>query len=491
MPNRLKRRKAIQQLGMGVAGSWLLPGFLSRCSPADPGPEVNYSGTVAIIGAGPAGLYVADILRSKGIKVTVYEAGSQVGGRVKSLRNQPTEVYPNIPLMSSDFPLELGADSFIGTDSTLGKIVQVYGLKTTEFPPSANHFVMDGVAKSAADWGSDPDFASAIAFRQNLSSLAGSAQSVQQAVVAAGIGSRAHSFLNGMIGNTYGADNDLAGAGGIGEEEALRTGDGKILVLTGNPLQDLLISRFIGVQSSIKLNTPITSVQYGADPIVLTASDGATYQADKVIVTVPVSVLKGGGLAFSPGLPGTHTSSLAKIGMGASFRAIVEFKRNFWGETTGFILGSGDVPEFMSFGLSRSTFNATLQITVNGTKALTYSSLGDNAINQILADLDLLYGGQGTQFVRRKFDPMTSAETDPIWIKEDWTTREHIFGGYSYPLPGATNEDRKNIGQPISGKLFFAGEASDITGNAGMINGALASAERCAEEVVKSITEPA
>lgn len=476
---------------MGVAASWLVPGLLTRCAPADPGPEVNYAGTVAVIGAGAAGLYVADILRSKGIKVTVYEAGNQIGGRVKSLRNQPTEAYPNGPLMSSDFPIELGADAYIGTDSTLGKIVQAYSLRTTEYPSTANHFVMDNTAKSATEWGSDPDFAAAIAFRQNLSSLAGSAQSVQQAVVAAGIGSRAHSFLNGMIGNAYGADNDLAGAGGIGEEEALRTGDGKILVLTGNPLQELLISRFSGVQPSVKLNTAITSIQYGADPILLTASDGATYQADKVIVTVPVSVLKGGGISFSPSLPSTHTASLAKIGMGASFRAIVEFKRNFWGETTGFIFGSGNVPEFMSAGLNRSTFNATLQITVNGTKAQTYSSLGDNAINQILADLDVLYAGQGTQFVRRKFDPLTSSETDPIWVKEDWTTRPYILGGYSFPLPGATNDDRKNIGQPISGKLFFAGEGTDVSGNAGMINGALASAERCAEEVVKSILEPA
>ena len=476
---------------MGVAATWLAPGFLARCSPADPGPEVNYAGTVAVIGAGAAGLYVADILRSKGIRVTIYEAGNQIGGRVKSLRNQPTDAYPNSLLMSSDFPLELGADAFIGTDSTLGKVVQVYGLKTTEFPSTANHFVMDNTAQSATEWGGDPDFVAAMTFRENIASLAGSSQSVQQAVLAAGVGSRAHSFLNGMIGNVYGANNDLAGAGGIGEEESLRTGDGKVLVLTGNPLQELLISRFSGVQPSVKLNTAITSIQYGADPIVLTASDGATYEADKVIVTVPVSVLKGGGLSFSPGLPSTHTGSLAKIGMGASFRAIVEFKRNFWGETTGFIFGSGNVPEFMSAGLTRSTFNATLQVTVNGTKAQDYSALGDNAINQILADLDALYGGQGTQFVRRKFDPVTSSETDPIWVKEDWTTRPYILGGYSYPMPGATNEDRKNIGQPISGKLFFAGEATDVTGNAGMVNGALASAERCAEEVVKSILEPA
>lgn len=491
----MKRRKALQQLGLGVTGGLLLPGLLGRCTPDDPGPEVNYAGTVAIIGAGASGLYVADILRSKGIKVVLYEAGNQIGGRVKSLRNQPVESYPAIPDMSSDFPLELGADTFIGTDSILGKVVQVYRLSTTEFDPTSNHFILDNVAKSATDWGSDPDFAAAMTFRQNLKTLAGSGQSVQQAIVAAGIGSRAHGMLNGQIGNMYGADNDLAGVGGLGEEETLRTGDGKILVLRGNPLQELLISRFNGVLPSVKLNTPISSIDYNADPIILTAKDGATYQAEKVIVTVPVSVLKSGDLAFSPGLPGTHTGSLAKIGMGASFRCIIEFKRNFWGESPAFILGSSNVPEFMSVGLNRSVFNATLQVTVNGAKALQYSSLGDGAIDAILAELDLLYAGQATQFVRRYVvedpDTGTITETTPLYVKEDWTTREYILGGYSYPLPGATANDRKNMSLPINNKVFFAGEATDFTGNAGMINGALASAERCAEEVVKSITEPA
>ena len=480
-----------------MAGGALLPSILTHCSPADPGPEINYSGSVAVIGAGAAGLYVADILRSKGIKVTIFEAGSQIGGRIKSVRNQPTDQYPIIPYMGSDFPLELGADTYLGTDSILGKIVQVYNLATTEFPPTNSLFVLDNMAKSATDWGGDPDFNAAINFRQNLGTHVGSTQSVQQAIQAAGVGSRAYSMLNAQIGNVYGADNDLAGIGAIAEEETLRTGDGKVLMLTGNPLQELLISRFNGVVPMVKLNTPITSINYSSDPIVLSSKDGGSFEANKVIITVPVSVLKSGGISFSPGLTGAHTGSLSRIGMGASLRALIEFKKNFWGDTIGYILGSTNVPEFMSVGLSRSTFNATLQVTVNGNKASQYSAMGPEAtLNAMLADLDVLYPnpttpggpGQATQFIRKTVDPDTLEEKDSIYIIEDWTTREYIQGGYSYPLPGATNEDRKNIGQPINDKLFFAGEATDISGNAGMINGALASAERCAEEVVKSIT---
>ncbi len=475
----------------------MLPSFLTQCSPADPGPEISYAGTVAILGAGAAGLYVADILRSKGINVKVFEARDQIGGRVRSLRNQaavenlsnPTiPFYPNIPFMSSDYPLELGAQTIIGTDSIMGKVFQVYRLASLEFTPESRHFVLDNTPKSAADWAGDGDFQAAISFRQNLKNLSGSPLTAQQAIQSAGIGTRAYGMLNGQIGNAYGSDNDVIGIGELGEEETIRDNDGKILYLTGNPLQDLLISRFNAVQQYVQLNTPIKSIQYDADPIVLTAKDGTTFQADKVIVTVPVSMLKNGGITFSPGLPGAFTGSLAKLGMGASLRVIIEFKQNFWGESVGYILGSTDVPEFLSVGLNRSLFNSTLSVTVSGAKAAAYSSLGDGVITALLADIDLLYAGKGTQFVRKKV--VEGVETDPIFVLEDWTTNEYILGGYSYPLAGATNEDRKAIGQPIGSKLFFAGEATDITGQAGMINGALASAERVAEEVVTSILNP-
>lgn len=484
----MKRRKALQQIGLGVSGGLLLPSVFTGCTPNDPGPEISYDGTVAIIGAGAAGLYVADILRSKGIKIKIFEARNQIGGRIRSLRNQPVELYPSAPLLSSEFPIELGAQTIIGTDSILGKIFQDYRLNTIEYLPSSNHFVLDNLAKFASDWGGDIDFVNAMAFRQNLKSQAGSAQTAQQSIQAAGIGTRAYGMLEAQIGNAYGSSNSSIGIGELGEAETIRAGDGKVIGLKSNPLQDAIISRFSAVQQFVQLSTPITSIQYGDDPIILTTADGLTYEANKVIVTVPLSVLKNGILSFSPGLPGGFTGSLAKIGMGASIRVVVEFKKNFWGETVGFILGSNNVPEYFSAGMGRGNLNSTLSVTVNGSKAANYSALGDGVINAILADIDLLYAGKGTQFVRREVDKDTGLETDKkIFVIQDWTTMDYIKGGYSYPLPGATTNDRKAIGQPVANKLFFAGEATDISGQAGMVNGALASAERAAEEVVKSI----
>ena len=481
----MKRRKALQQIGWGISGGILMPSLLDACTPTDPGPEIVYDGTVAIIGAGAAGLYLADILHTKGIKVIVFEAREQIGGRILSLRNQSVDKYPAAPQMSSDFPIELGAQTILGSDSIMGKIFQAYNLPTIEFSPSANNYVLDGKAKSETDWANDADFLAAKNFKTNLKNNSGSSQSVQQEVVTAGIKTRAHGMLNGQIGNAYGSTNEKTGIGALAEGEKLRTSDGKIIGPKTNPLQDMLISRFNAIQPFVQLNTPITSIDYSSDLITLTAKDGTSYSVNKVIVTVPISILKNGSLTFTPSLPTAITGSLAKFGMGASLRAVLEFKKNFWGDTVGFILGSGNVPEYFSVGVGRSQFNRTLSVTINGDKASQYSAMGDGVVDVILADLDLLYEKQATQFIRQDITTLKN-----IFVRHDWTKTDYILGGYSYPLPGAKNDDRKAIGQSVSNKLFFAGEATDISGQAGMVNGALASAERAAQEVVLSITKP-
>ena len=475
-----------------------MPQLLSSCKKNDAGPEVNYSGTVAIIGAGAAGLYAADILRSKGIKIVVLEAGNELGGRIKTLRNQATipnqspsficnVLPPDLPSIA-DFPVELGAEITHGSDSIWGMIIKNLNVPTIDLAAATDQFILDQTAKSFSAWSGDSDFNSVQSFISGLPTYSGGALSVQQA---AGISDRGQALLNSQVGNYYGSSSSQVGARGLAQGLALIKHDGKWLVLKANPLQDLLLSRFSSVTPLIQMNTPVTSINYGTDPITLMDKSGNMIQADKVIVTVPVSILKGGAISFSPALPGTMTNSLANIGMDASVRVILEFKKNFWGAATGFIWGGATGPQYFNAGVGRSENYKTLSITINGPKATELSKLGPKMIEPILAELDAVYAGQGTLFVRRNItaDPMDPHYNEILFIIEDWAKEEFIKGGYSYPLVNATNDDRKNIGMPINDKLFFAGEATDVNGDAGTINGALASAERVAEEVVKSITK--
>ncbi|HZX73708.1 MAG TPA: NAD(P)/FAD-dependent oxidoreductase, partial [Cyclobacteriaceae bacterium] len=310
---------------------------------------------------------------------------------------------------------------------------------------------------------------------------------------AAGIASRAQGILNSQIGNTYGSSNNRIGILPLFKAIKKRTHDGKMLLPKSNPLQDILLSRFSLVTPYIKFNTPIKSVNYSGDVILLTDKSGNQFEAKKVIVTVPISIVKSGAISFSPGLPASMTGSLNKFGMDSSMKFIFDFKKNFWGDGSGFVWGGTTAPQYLNTGVGRSTLSRTLAITVNGPAAATLSAMTrENQIKAILAELDSVYAGQASQFLRYTLSDNGVTPAPPVYpivAVKDWGKDEYAKGGQSYPLPGATDDDRINIGQPINKKIFFAGEATDVSGDAGTINGALASAERAANEVINSILE--
>ncbi len=481
----MKRRTLLRSLGLGLSAGVVMPSLLSSCTKDDPGPEVPFDGTVAIIGAGAAGMYAADILNAKGIKVFVLEASNQMGGRIRSLRNQSNyqDLYgQDSPLeFGSDFPIELGAEAYFGSDSIWGKSVQNQNTPTLELSSVGTHrYVIENLVKTGADWGSDADFNAVQNFVNNLPNFNGSEQSVQQA---AGVSARAQALLNAQAGNFFGSNSDRIGVKLLSQALHSRTHDGKWMLLRANPMQDFFLSRFSLITSLVQLEKAVASINYSGDVVTIRDKSGNEYQANKVIVTVPLAVLKSGGISFNPPLPSENASALNKFGMDASFRAVIDFKKNFWGDDAGYIWGGTVAPQYLNTGVGRSEFYRTLSFTINGEAAASLSTMSrDQQINAILAEMDAIYAGQASLFVRKDL-----ISDKPITAIKDWTKEEYIQGGVSYPLVTTSSTDRENLGKSINNKIFFAGEATDFSGDAGTINGALASAERVAREVIDSI----
>ncbi|HPI80469.1 MAG TPA: NAD(P)-binding protein, partial [Cyclobacteriaceae bacterium] len=214
----MKRRKLLKQLGFGLSGGLLLPQLLASCSEDDPGPEVPYDGDVVVIGAGAAGLYTADILKAKGIKVAILEAGNQIGGRVRSLRNQ----QDLINLSVADFPVELGAEVIYGSDSIWGTNLKNFSVNAIGIDEvSTDRYVLDNIAKLAEDWNVDGDFVNAQNFVESLQSFSGSGVTVEQA--ASGLPARVKALVNSQIGNLYGSSNTTLGMAGVSEALQART----------------------------------------------------------------------------------------------------------------------------------------------------------------------------------------------------------------------------------------------------------------------------
>jgi monoamine oxidase len=246
-------------------------------------------------------------------------------------------------------------------------------------------------------------------------------------------------------------------------------------------MQNILLSRFNSVVPKVKLNTPIKSIDHNGEIVTVVDKNNETTTVNKVIVTVPVSILKEGGIQFSPALPANKTTALTKIGMDASVHVSLEFKKNIWNETSAFIFGGNTAPSYFSSSLSRSDANKFLNITINGPAAENLSALGDGMIEAILQELDDALNGQASLNISKDLNG------NIISVIRDWTKEEFIKGGMSYNKPGGTNADREAMAESINEKVFFAGEATDIVGDFGTITGALQSAERSANEVLESI----
>ncbi len=486
----MKRRKAIQQIGLGVSAGLMLPSWLSSCNDFEPQPAIQYDGVVAIIGAGAAGLYAADILKAKGITVKVFEASNRVGGRIKNLRanDSPTEALlfnvGNFP--NNDFPTELGAERIIGSDSIWAKIISELKIPTIESSTlGTDNYFLDGAFAEGAIASIDSDFIAAKNFVDQLATYSGSNVSVQQAIQNQSLNSRTHAIINSWLGNTYGTSNIRIGATALSEASTLRTRNNTQLTLKQNPMEDALNSRYSAIVPNVELNTVIQNINYGGAKIILTGlrngSASFTEKVDKVIVTVPLSILKASDITFAPALPSTKTTALSRMGMDACVRLVFEYKANFWGSASGFLFGGAQAPEYFNTGIGRSQFTRTMNITIGGSKAEELSALGTGMVPVVLAELDAVFGGKATQNIRRADD------NSVVTVIQDWTKEPFIKGGTSYVTPGGSNQDRIDLAAPVGETLFFAGEATDGTGDAATINGALLSAERAAQEVIDAI----
>lgn len=482
---------------MGVTAGLVLPAWLTACSSDEPGPEVKYDGVVGIVGAGAAGLAVADYLISKGIKVKIFEASGRVGGRIKAIK--PSDPIYNE--LAADFHVELGADRIFGTNSELGNIIKLLKVPTTKFraePINApDYYIINDEYTLQSDAEARADFQALKAFKETgLAAYTGGGSVLDAAAASSDL----QGILNSWLGNAYGSSAGSIGANALGEALALIAHDKEEFMLVTNPIGDVLTSKYAKTLKHVTLNSAIKAVNYAAAGIVTltilnTESNAeSTVEVTKLVVTSPVNVLKNSSLiSFSPALPASKTNALSRIGMDASIRVILEFTRNNFfkipdgtGPAPAFIYGGVECPAYFFPGVGRSDKNLTVSITINGPKAEALRALAtdDERIEHILDEMDVVFDGKASLNVRRRF-PEEGGTI--ISVIKDWTAEPYILGGQSYPLVGGTNEDRVALAEPIADKIFFAGEATDVTGEFGTISGALKSGERAAEEVVAAI----
>jgi len=97
-------------------------------------------------------------------------------------------------------------------------------------------------------------------------------------------------------------------------------------------INDNLLPR---VEDSVSLNKVVTNIDYtNPNKVVATTRDGSTYEADKLVVAVPLSQLKKETIRFNPPLPRSVTRTIDDSNILTGVRIWVEFSERFYEDVT-------------------------------------------------------------------------------------------------------------------------------------------------------------
>jgi monoamine oxidase len=437
---------------------------LSNCTSSNnPTPDnaPEYDGKVAIIGAGAAGLYAGFLLQQKNVNYTIFEASDLIGGRIRALKG------------FADYEVELGAEEIHGKKSIWYDIVKAANPTFIDDSKNIDYYQIGTTFKSEDLWKTDADFNAALNLTNQATSYVGTDITLQQFMDNNRLPARVQHITNAQIANEYGGAANKLSVKGITEEAQIWSAGNDNMTIGGKTFLAIMQDKFKDVVPKVKLNTPIVAIDYNAQTILLQDAAGNKLSFDKVIITVPLTILQANGIAFSPALPIAKTTALTKIGMASGLKIVMNFSKAFWAANTSSIYGTGTVPEFWVSSNGRSTQNFVLTGFVTGSKADTLAGRGANIVSTVMAELDAMYGrGVASGLLKNA-------------VVTDWTKEPYIRGAYSYPIVGGGLSFRQDLSLPVQRKIYFAGEATHYGGHSGTVHGAMESAERAIYELIK------
>lgn len=236
---------------------------------------------------------------------------------------------------------------------------------------------------------------------------------------------------------------------------------------------DALVT-YLAQDLDIRFNEMVTAIHIDADrdtdPVAVQGSSGV-WRADRVIVTLPIGVLKQGTVTFDPPLPPEKVSAIQTLGLGVLNKVILRFPTRFWPDTADWISYLSDpMGEFTTWlNLSPATGQPILAALNAGQFAQTLEQQEDRAIiDRAMQVLRRLYG-------RRIPDPLEAQITR-------WAGDPFARCAYSSPTLGMTARTRLDLAAPLGDRVFFAGEATDRDYPA-TVHGAYLSGQREAQRI--------
>src|SRR5580704_3385261 len=444
---------------------------------------------VIVIGAGAAGLAAAAELSRAGLGVTILEARDRIGGRMFTQRDPVSQA-----------PIELGAEFIHGLPPETWELLQaqkpnikeVIGepwcfrkgtLSTCEFFSEVDEILIKMDERSP-----DESFVGFLKHCCNQSSDNPKLQAAKE---------RALAYVTGFNA----ADPDRVGVHwlvqGMRAEETIE-GDRAFRIANGySDLVEIFRRELDALNAHIQTETVVDAIEWTKGRVEIAAHGAGGAQkvsAGRVLVTVPLALLQApaddhGAMRFTPPLPRTKLEALKKLEMGKVIRVTLRFRQRFWDDIPapnnqektlsgmGFLFSDDEwlptwwttMPHKLPMITAWAPFRCAEQLSGKSRSFV---------IDRCLQTLSRLLSVEPEELTRLLDDAYF----------HDWQNDPFSRGAYSYGGVGA-DDAQQALANSIENTLFFAGEATDITGHNGTVHGAIASGHRAAQEILANFAE--
>jgi polyamine oxidase len=416
---------------------------------------------VIIIGAGMAGLAAARALVASHYDVKILEARNRIGGRTwtEDFSGVPFDVGAFILHGTQNNPIVELADqanvkfSSLENPSFLMNSKQQYSVEQLDFYEELFHSLLSEASDYALQAPADISLAQAIEFLKHNEKFAS-------------IPAELFNWQASFLPLWSGADADKLSARNWNRDEMPLEG-GNHLVLNGyKPIVQLLAQDL-----DIKFNININKIHYDAEGVTV-YSDDASYHADKVIITLPLGVLKQGKIIFNPPLPISKTDAIQQLAMGVLDKIIMKFAQPFW---------QSDIPSLTYLESSDTPWSRF----INGVYFFKQPVLISAAGGHYASEFEKLDIGEVQQIVMDNLRKCFGNDIpEPIAVRMTrWHQDVYSYGSYSFIPVGASGETYDVMAQSVDDKLFFAGEATHRQ-YPGMVHGAYISGVREANKII-------
>lgn len=431
---------------------------------------------VIVVGAGVAGLTAAAELCRAGIRTVILEARDRIGGRIFT-RHDPV----------SNASIELGAEFIHGRPPEIFDLLSSAGIEPQEMIGedwcfrngelcACDFFSrVEKVLEKLNDTGPDESFA---AFLEGCAD------------------EETKRWATGYITGFHAADPDLISTHslvkGIRADEKI-DGERAFRIPQGYDFLVELLRKQLGDRGTVQFNSAVQAVEWrpGHVAVQVRQENGTTQmKAARVLIAVPLGVLQTSdgerGLRFLPSLGESKRRALDHLAMGNVIRVTLRFRERFWDT----LRSPSDPHRTLSdlrflfsqelwFPTWWTTMPRNLPIITGWAPASQARQLsGESELEILSAALHAL--GKLLKISVSELEGLLEAAS---W--HNWQTDPFSCGAYSYVKVGGETAQR-DLAAAVDNTLFFAGEATDVTGYTGTVHGAIASGRRAAQEILRT-----